>query len=1343
MKNFSTLRILYLVYLLSICFISQLHGQRKSNYNISVIDVSHGLSNNYVATLTEDKFGYKWFGTKVGLNKYDGESFKIFTTGNTPELLDDCIEFVFSDSKSNLWISTFRGGITFYNSKEKKFYNYSDIIFEPLSYTNFYVTGITEGADGNIYIGTCGYGVFVFDPESMARTSHLLEGKSIMDIVLDNDDKIWITSREALYKYHPTQDSLFPVGIEGYLSIIRFDSTRNRLWYGYGRQGLSYISLDSPHLEPKKTAIDSGYLITGIAINPSGNLMIGTCKKGFYIYEPSTDSYEKYYISISSYEGHITHYQSFQNFHYDKNNILWAGTSFGGVVKLMPINNFLDIKDIFGENEIPSRNIKSLGTDVKNRIWFGMQNTGVFVKHNEEIIEIDELPDDMIYDFLEHGEQMLVGTEEGMYSVNIDDLSVSNQLLLKGIETTSLCLSKNNRLWIGTYENGLYYVDSFDHTKTNFDVISAENWSCYSHIRKFSEDKHGNIWIGTNSGLFVYDTKQDKYICCESLLNDPLPGSIINDLYFDDSNSKLWLALSGGLAELSIKNTEITDLKIHGAEEGLKNDFVASISKTSDGNFWLGTAHGIAKFIPQLNVFETYRKSSGVPVNSFNANCITTISQGKLMLGANDGLAMFDTKEINNTQVAPKVLISSFEINGEEVDINSKINNRVVLKTSFLHTSDIKLTYKDKTCTFHVSTHDYLGNENVQYSYRMVGLNDQWSKASSNNEIRYHHLESGKYRLEVRATRDNYHWSDVISKNITVAPPPWTTWYAYLFYIAAIAMVAYLTHRVSRKQANLQAKLDVERIAREKEQELSEDKNTFFTNISHEFRTPLTLILSPVSEILMQKTLDDKIKERLTIVQRNTGRLLNLVNQLLDLRKSENGLLQLQVTNSDFTTFAHDVFSSFETLANSKNISFTYTPGPQSLLLPFDRDKMEIVLVNLLSNAFKFTPENGKIQVKIETTDEFCCIQVINSGEGIPPEHINHVFDRFYQIPGNNLTTMAGSGIGLSLTKNIIELHHGSIKVESQVQKQTIFTIEIPINADLFSASDFIAPITEDANKINYAELNQHITEEDKVLPYDKDKQTILIVDDNKEIRDYLSSMLFEEGFNILTANNGAKALLIANEKEPGLIISDIMMPEMDGITLCEKLKNDINTSHIPVILLTARNSSTFEVNGLQTGADDYIKKPFHPAIVKTRVNSILNNRVKLREYFVNKLRFEPSEPIEAPGSEEKFIQKAIGIIEEGMYEPEFGVEHLIQELAMSKSTLYRKLKSLTGLSGTAFIRSVKLKKAAELMIKEDWKLSQVAFESGFNDYTYFKTCFREHFGCLPSEYRSKKTISG
>jgi signal transduction histidine kinase/AraC-like DNA-binding protein/AmiR/NasT family two-component response regulator len=709
----------------------------------------------------------------------------------------------------------------------------------------------------------------------------------------------------------------------------------------------------------------------------------------------------------------------------------------------------------------------------------------------------------------------------------------------------------------------------------------------------------------------------------------------------------------------------------------------------------------------------------------------------KIYFGASNDLIELDLKKIRKEKNDGKVVFTHLKINQSKIYPNQEYNDRVVLNKNLSYLNEITLTDKEKSFSIGFVNNDF--NKRNKFAYKLIGYQDQWINLGHVKEIDFTGLSSslfsdGKYKLIVASSLDNVNWENSSELLINIKPSPFLSFPALIIYILTLILLFYLIIRIYSNGLKLKSSLINSEKDKKREMDFAESKLGFFTNISHEFRTPLTLIISPIQEILNSTDLKANVSNKLTTVEKNANKLLNLINELLDFRKADHGLLKIKVAYGNFKNFSHEIFLLFNELAKSKNIEYEFICNEDEINLPFDRNKIEIVISNLISNALKFTPSGGKITVMVSSANGYCNCSVRDTGIGIPVKDVDKIFDEFYMVKSKLKNQTPGTGIGLFLSKKIIELHHGSINVLS----------------DYGDGSEFIFSISMDANNYREVDLNFKKSEDLSVYHLENNtnsinnvsiesRETILVIDDNKDIRTYLNSLL-SDNYEIIEAENGEVGLKLALSKIPDLIISDIMMPVMDGIELCSKLKKELSTSHIPIILLTARNSTLFEVSGFESGADDYITKPFKANILKARVTSLLDNRNNTRKHLLNKVRFEPViDPNSNDDVEIGFIEKAIVLVEENIQNPNFGIDKMTDYFCMSQSTLYRKIKSLTGLSLTAFIRSVRLKKAAYLISTTDTKLTYVCYEVGFNDYKYFRTSFKQQFGCLPSKYKSSK----
>jgi len=734
-----------------------------------------------------------------------------------------------------------------------------------------------------------------------------------------------------------------------------------------------------------------------------------------------------------------------------------------------------------------------------------------------------------------------------------------------------------------------------------------------------------------------------------------------------------------------------------------------------------------------------FNEQDGLKVTMFNLRAAHNYNNKTLYFGGNDDLTYASLDKINHIQETGNLIFTDLKINNNKVYPNQELNGRILIKKNLAYLDQITLSNKEKSFSIGFVNNDY--KEKSKYAYKLIGYQDQWINLGYQKEVDFTGLSSslfsnGNYKLQIASSLDNINWTNSAEILINVKPPLFLSLPFLIIYILIIIFIIYLILRYYLEGIHLKNSLVNIEMDKKRELKLTETKLSFFTNISHEFKTPLTLIISPLQELLNNYDIKAEISSKLITAEKNANKLLNLINELLDFRKADHGLLKIKVVNGDFTNFSKEIFLLFSELAKSKKIEYHFHSKQEVINFPFDRNKMEIVLSNLISNALKFTPDGGKIDVYVKSINGFCIYTIKDTGIGIPINDIDKVFDEFYMVKREINSNTVGTGIGLFLSKKIIELHHGQIDVLSEYGIGTEIIASINMDPANYREIDLNFKKSEDISSYKHNEDSLNLTNLNI-----ESKETLLIIDDNKDIRTYLRSLLSNE-YHILEAENGDLGCIAATQKMPDLIISDIMMPVKDGITLCSELKNNLSTSHIPIILLTARNSTLFEISGLESGADDYITKPFNANIVKARIKSLLDNRTSTRKHLLNKVRFEPIIEVNDKDIEIGFIEKAITLVEENIQNTNFGIDKMTDYFCMSQSTLYRKIKSLTGLSLTAFIRSIRLKQAAFLISTTDTKLSYICYEVGFNDYKYFRTSFKQQFNCLPSKYKNSKILS-
>ncbi|MUH37005.1 hybrid sensor histidine kinase/response regulator [Zobellia amurskyensis] len=1313
---------------------SVVYGQKTTQeYLIDYISTKEGLSHNYVSQVISDSLNIKWIASENGLIKYDGVNFTTIKPGkNYPGLNNENIETLFLDSRNNLWIGTKSRGLSRINLRTGALEDFNKVLGVD-AHSSVRVLTINEDSRGNIWVGTNENGLYIIADTYDKLIEHY-DLKQVSGLMRDTYGNMWFGSENILKKYDPSENRILSFRIDekssDITSIIE-DKIRNCLWVSTVSdktekdKKIFQLNFDDQRITSQSTGITTNYF-TSLFLDHTNNLWIGTWGNGVYRHNEELNQFQKINLVYPPDNKKTVNYDIVINIHRDKNNVLWLATGLGGIIKLTESKGFKNL-DAVVKNPILKNNLVVLSVFKKNKFLLGTLRNGLFIGDSLSALDqVKDIGDRKVISIYEHDSIFYVGTTEECFLIAENGHKISS---INIPQATCYLAVDDNMIWVGTQREGLMLVDVSNplrpivRDKFTYKDESKEIGS--NRITSIVRDDQNNLWVGTYNGIYLYDEENLKFIHHIGLLEESLPA-IINVTFF--YNGHIWLGTPDGLYQLKFKESELRVVNKISKEEGLQNDFICGISAYKN-SLWFTTTTNLVRLNTIDNSFVEYGKSDGVYTSQFNLRSFFQDETSSIYAGGLGNLTYFMPDQLRKDSLEQNdIILTHLMVNNQLVTPNAPNNNVVRLAQDFSYVDRVEFTHKEKSFTIGFSSSNF-ADKTQSYRYKLKGFQNDWVNLKSQNEIHFVGLPPGDYRLLISSSNDSQNWSEPTSLDIEIHYSPWLSPLAFLLYFIIFCVVITSFYYILLKHSKLRNEL-------KKEQELSEAKFTFFTNISHEFRTPLTLITGPIKELISMTDLKTEVTEKLVTVNKNATRLLNLINQLLDFRKAGQGLLKLSVSDGNFVRFTEEVFLYFKEQAVEKNIEYELLKSQESIVFPFDRNKIEIVLCNLISNAFKFTSNGGRITLSIEELDDKCIIKLEDNGSGMSKEFENKIFDRFYQIQTTNTSHFIGSGIGLSFSKKIVELHHGTIEVKSQLNKGTEFTIEFPLSAKYQpSTIDISDKNTDKIDLYEKLDLNDLSI---KNLEVDQKQFTVLIVDDNVEIRKYLRQFLFPF-YNILEAENGEDCVKIASDENCDLILCDIMMPIMDGLTACKALKSNISTSHIPVILLTARSSNIYEIKGLNTGADDFITKPFDPQVVKARIATVIQNRSKTREYFLNKVRFEPTHlKVKKDDAESVFIDKVITAVEENLMNQEFGIDNLMDICCMSQSTLYRKIKSLTGLSLTGFIRSIRTKKAAEIILSEDVKMKEVAMRVGFNDYKYFKVSFKKQFGCLPSKYKSK-----
>ncbi|MBP2833010.1 response regulator [Aquimarina sp. U1-2] len=1317
--------------------------QEQENHVVNHFGSRQGLSHSNVNSIVSDQQNIKWIGTENGITKYNGYEFDYIRLNNKyAELKNENIAVLYTDYLNNLWIGTKGGGISMLNIEKNSIKNYSYLI-DPNNKSDQRILSIEQDAQGHIWIGTWGNGIFVINPKTEMLLYHFNTTCLVYTILKDAYGNMWWGNYNILTTYDPIEDKLIEFPLDTEITDLINDPFRDKIWIGTAINASTNI-YNYDHATQKinrlKTNVETSFA-RYLALDREHKLWIGTWSNGLYVSDPHLKKFTKVNIQKNNSRKDNVNFETVLDIHIDKNNIIWLSMAHGGgIIQIIPNKKFNNAYNLITNNLLQKDcNIQSIYKD-RNKLWVGTFENGLFMGSDFSSLKNRESLQhkSTIYQYKNN---LFVGFLEGYRIYNTENQSeIFRYPTIERV--TSFLVDRKNRLWIGTEHDGMamvplrhfsesdHYTYFHDGGNGNFRLNNTDR------ITDIKEDRKGNIWVGTHNGFHLFDEKSQSFKHQTQLLSNDLPSTFINHIFMIGHIT--WIGTANGLLKLKFTNNELELLHNYTIEDGLNNDFISSITG-DDEHLWISTTTEIVKFDVKNEAFTNYGKIDGIETSSFNQKSVYNDGE-YIYFGGIDNITYFNPKKVITNTITPEVIIFKISVDNQHISPGQLFNGRVLLDKNINSTNEIVLTHNEKTILINFGLNDYLGELNTSYKYKLEGFQDTWINLNDRSQLSFTGLPSGSYDLQIIGTRNNQVWSTPKTLRLVIKPSPFLSIWAYSLYFIIFLMLLWVLYFIKMRQDKLKSTLEIARIDKEKEAELTEAKLNFFTNISHEFRTPLTLIVSPLIEILEDHTVSLPIAEKLTIVQKNANRLLNLVNQLLDFRKADHNLLTLTVETENYVSFAKEVATYFNELASSRNIHFTFTTNCDEILFPFDRNNMEIVLCNVLFNAFKNTEDGDYITIEIIKKGNHCITKIRDTGKGIEKIDQKRIFDRFYQIKTSESAKIIGSGIGLAFSKKIVELHQGSITVDSQIDIGSEFVITLTLTPNYpihkRKKTDFIIK-NESKNEMNEVSVLAEIGNKNK----NPRKKTILVIDDNRDIRDYLRDLL-SNSYEIEEAENGEVGYRKALQHYPDLIICDIMMPVKDGLSVCSDLKKKIETSHIPILLLTARSSALFEIEGLETGADDYITKPFNPIVIKTKIASILSNREKLKAFLQNKVKFEPAyDHIVQFDEEEAFIQEAIELVKINFQNNEFGIRDMVNTFHMSQSSLYRKIKSLTGLSLTGFIRSVRLKHAGQMILSSNAKLSHIAYEVGFNDYNYFKKSFKKHFECLPSAYRSKHKL--
>lgn len=1328
--------------LLNICFFSVIQAQP---FVIKRLGVENGISSNYVVSVSQDRKGYIWIATESGLNRFDGRQFNVYTKNNSG-LTGNELNAVLADPYENkVWIGTQRDGLCYFD--------YETETISPIPFTKNHmlsndITDLSVAADSGLWITHYHFGVDYYNRKTKMFTSY--SSNDVKDLEGNN----WVSKEDG----------------------------NGNLYIGHHLRGLSIVSLKNRTAKNYQHDPDNPYSIPdnevrALCIDKNKNVWVGT-DKGLALFNPQTERF----TTFNHIEGKENSLLSDQvlDIVQMKDGTLWICTNMGGVSILnLQENTFTSPEDISFSNitvtndshGLSGPNARSIIQDSFGNIWIGNYRGGIdFISYAQPLFNTitytiekqGKTNNKQVWGLWADNDQIWLGGERelGVYEKGkkIKIFPLHKCQLHPQTHINVIYQDKQQRLWLGTYKNGILVYNPKDESITRIGDKDSESLD----ICSFSEDTNSKIWIGTQTGIYSYFNNQLSY---EEELNTQLPDIMVHGI-IRDKNGKLWVGTFGKGVVVFDKN----DKKLHnfttdhsfpsnavnsmmedsrkrilvgtregivifkdvsqpegfvsfGAKEGLENTSVRAIQEDHDGNIWISTNGGISRLDEKTGRFYNYNYHDGIPMGDFmdGSTCITP--DGTLFFGSQNGACYFNPRELSSPRQVSPVTITQFFI------YNKQTESRDTRLPVPISKGVVELPYNQNTFNISFNVLDYTQSSQVEFSYMLEGLENAWYSTQGDNQVTFRNIPHGNYVFKVKTRFRNQEWSENAAQLIVVINPPvWLTWYAKLFYVLLFIFALYALLRFYKRKLDLESSLEVERKNSQNEQDLNNERLRFYTNITHELRTPLTLILGPLEDLLSDATLSPKHANKISIIHDSATRLLNLINRILEFRKTETQNRKLSVAKGNLGQLVQEVGLRYKELNPNNKVNYHIYIETRETEIFYDADMITIILDNLMSNAAKYTSE-GDITLSLRSVEEnqikYTEISVSDTGHGIDAEALPHIFDRYYQAKSK--FQASGSGIGLALVKGLSELHEGSLKVESIPNAGTTFTLRLLTGNTYPNAIHTQSPI----------EKKTIGTEESAVTDAPSDGHPIvLVVEDNDDIREYIRSS-FADLYEVITAKDGKEGWELAQTRIPNVIVSDIMMPVMDGIELCQRVKEDMRTSHIPVILLTAKDSLQDKEEGYASGADSYLTKPFSAKLLHSRINNLLETRKKIASL----LGLADTQPKQESAIsslnklDNEFLQKITQIIEENLEMEKMDIAFIADKMCMSHSTLYRKIKGLTEMSANEFIRKVKMRKGVELLMSGQYTISEIAYRIGFSSVAYFRQCFKDEYGVSPSDY--------
>lgn len=1369
-------------------FFSVLYAQDTYN-KFEFASIKEGISKVGIYTIIQDDLGFIWLGTNgVGLYRYDGlnyDSFK-YNLDDSTSLSSNIVFTSCRDSKDRLWFGT-TDGLNLFHPHNERFTKIANSEFGVSDHEKIIVRSLKDDGNGNLFVGTMGFGLFILhtDDLSVQRVPNqqpvASENRNIKAIQIDSSGKVFVGTNSGIREYDRNKNilkpSVFPT-LSGSQTLttdiesLEIDSQQN-IWVGTVSDGLYKIKSSNTSPDRIEHFPISRNLILSLKALPDGTVLCGAENEGLF-HLAHSGRILHHYTANKLDKGSILS-NSIWSMYLDEEERIWLGHFNKGVSFYDPLSDkFNGLESLFhSSNSLNYESVAAIAEDSAGRLWIGMDGGGIDV-----------------YD------------KEKKQYLHIHTKSNAHYSGLTSDYIEALLFDSHQNLWVGSWDNGIYFLKKGSKHFIHYNVESTQGDLSSNSILSIAEGADGMIWIGTfKHGLHSYDPAKEKFqrYMSAPFLEQGIPDTEIRDICIDD-RGRIWLATSGclfkversevgsyavvsmwsRLSEVFDKHTnannilslypgkdEVLWIGTRGAglckydlrqdvftsyqkADGLNQENINSIVADDDGNLWLAGNSGITRFEVTDNKFTPYTVHDGLLSNDFNVNAGYKDREGIIYFGNFMGIDYFNPASIILNKNQTSLHLKGLKLFHETVLPNQ---NESPLKRVLSQTNRITLTSKQSVFTIEYLGLNYTRPEGVEYAYYLKGYEDSWNYVGNKRSATYTNLDAGDYTFMLKASNNDGVWSESpLTLDITVLPPWYMTFWAFVGYVILLMVGLFLFRRYVKDRIKHKQQIAHERIKRLQEKQLQEKKSQFFTNISHEFRTPLTLIMNPLWDVINDENLvlPDSVKEKHKIIYKNADRLSRLINEILDFRKLELNKVRIKARELDLIAFCLEVSRYFKEEAASRNIDLSIHADVSSLSVWVDESMMEKILFNLLSNAFKVTPDGGTIRMALQKNDELVrlplvdekksvhAVQIVvsDTGSGMQKEELKKIFERYYQIKETNKVYSGGTGIGLDLVQSFIHLHKGRIEVDSEPGKGTNFKILLPQGNGHFSEENLVRTYDGSQNKASRGVIENNKSQVSSDDQSDKKSDTIahtlLIVEDNAELRNYLKEELKTQ-YRILTAVNGAEGLEAAKESLPDIILTDVIMPEMDGLVFCKSIKKDMRTSHIPLLMLTAKTSIENRMEGIETGADAYMVKPFDMRLLKIRLSQLIKSRqIIFNKYF--SVISDVDKDVQTTSLDKEFIERVLNYIHENMDDPDLNVEALASRLNLSRSQFYRKIKALTNQTASEFLRNIRLQRARQLIESGNDNISEVCYKVGFSSPSYFTKCFKNYFGLLPTE---------